>query len=575
MVVRYQTRKLPCSVVTAGAIATVVLSFALLLVATPASAAVSSPQRFVGLYQVGDLSQAAQRYSTVVLNEWNAGQISSLKASNPGVKILLYKNSFFLRSDDNASTVGGFESGENISANHPEWFLLDASGNRIVFQYYAGIDFYVMDWGNQEWRAYWTSRSIERAKALGFDGVYADDLYTRKYGQLDRSLQRYPDSASLQGAVRGFLQYAYGQMQASNPRLLLVGNVVDHLWYPNLWADWLTISDGLMDEQFVHSGLDASTNLKTIDGWWLNQVAEIEASERMGKMSFFVSHASSSDTKSMRYAYGTYMLAAGSNALYHHEVDTQAVYKTPAWFNEWNLDLGSPGGTYVARSDGLYTREFSKGLVVVNPSGSVSRTLTVSGYVSEDGSPVNSLSVGPASAAFLIKAPTTTTTAAPTTTTTAAPTTTTTAAPTTTTTTTVAPTTTTVPQSQVKSQSLPVIQFVKPEEGAVVKGRVTVEVKASSSTGILKVELLVDGKVVGTDKSAPYRFNWDAGKVTEGDHTLLAVAYDRVGNVAGTAITVKTITSGTTKTRTAIAASSYRFSDNGAFLRSTGVLYVQ
>lgn len=625
MAVSYRARTLPCSVARAAAITSLVLGFLLMLALTPAPAAAAGTQRFVGLYQVGNVSQAAQRYSVVVLNEWNSAQISSLKAGNPGLKVLLYKNSFFLRSDDNASTVGGFASGENISVNHPDWFLLDASGNRIVFQYYPGVDFYVMDWGNQEWRAYWTSRSIERARALGFDGVYADDLYTRKYGQLDRSLQRYADNASLQSAVRGFLHYAYGQMSASSPRLLLVGNVVDHLWYSNLWADWLTVSDGLMDEQFVHSGLNAATNLKTVDGWWLNQLAEIETSERMGKISFFVSHASSTDTKSMRYAFGTYMLAAGSRALYYHEVGSQAVYSNPVWDDLWSLDLGSPSGTYVARSDGLYTREFAKGLVVVNPSATATRTLQLSGYVSEDGSPVSSLSVGPASAAFLVKAPTTTTTLAPTTTTTLAPTTTTTvarttttlaptttttsartttttaatttttpappttttttrtptptttttSAPTPTTTTVMPPTTTTGAPAQVRAQSLPVIQFVKPEDGAVVRGTIGVEVKATSAVGILKVELLVDGAVVGSDKWAPYQFDWNAGQVSEGDHTLLAVAYDRVGNVAGTAITVKSIADGRAKTRAAITASAYRFSGTSAFLNSTGVLYVQ
>ncbi len=579
--------------------------------APAAKAANGSVPRIAGLFQVGDTNQAASRYPVVVLNEWNAGQISSLKAANPGVKVLLYKNSMFLRSDDNASTVGGFRTGENIDVNHPDWFLKDASGNRITFQYYAGTDFYVMDWGNQAWRDYWATMSIDRAKALGFDGIFADDLYTRKYGELNRSLSRYPDNAALQAAVRGFLQHAYGKTKAGGNNLLLVGNLVDHLWFDTLWEDWLSISDGLMDEQFVHSGMDPNVNFKSAEDWWRNQLREVEASERLGKLSIFVSHAAVGDTRSEMYAYATYLLAAGRGSLYYLESGPTA-YSTPAWSNEWARDLGAPLGTYSVRQDGVYTREFANSLVLVNPSNSVTRTVPVSGVVDDRGVARTSVTLGPNSASILTKvaAPTTTTTAAPTTTTTVAPTTTTTAAPTTTTTTAapttttvapttttvapttttvapttttvapttttaVAPTTTTTGTSSYRVERLPVIEFLKPTDGAIVRGLVAVEVKATALSGILKVELIANGRMLGADRTAPFAFVWDARTEKMGEHQLVAIAYDNVGNVAGTAVTVRTISAGQRKTKAAISGATYRNSAGATSVFSTGVLYLE
>ncbi|MBU2601257.1 MAG: hypothetical protein KKA32_03725 [Actinobacteria bacterium] len=578
----------------------VAASLVLTVFAGVAAAANVNPQRIVGLFQLGDLNQAASRYSVVVLNEWNAGQIPALKAANPSVKVLLYKNSFFLRSDDNASTVGGFRTGENIDLNHPDWFLKDAAGNRVVFQYYPGTDFYAMDWGNQGWREYWTARSIERAKALGFDGIFADDLYTRKYGELDRSLARYPDSTSLRAAVRGFLQHAYGKTKAGGNNLLLVGNVVDHLWYDTLWEDWLSISDGLMDEQFVHSGTDPNAHFKSAEDWWRNQLLEVEASERLGKISFFVSHAAVGDTRSETYAYATYLLAAGGVSLYHHESGSNAGYGTPAWSNEWARDLGAPLGKYSLRPDGVYVRDFARALVLVNPSKSTTRTVPVSGVTDNLGVALTSVTLAPNTASILIKiaapatttttaaptttttVPKTTTTVAPTTTTTAvAPTTTTIAAPTTTTTvpkttTTVAPTTTTTaPTRTAPADGLPAIVFLKPTDGAVVRGRIPVEVRATAPAGILKVELIANGRMLGTDRTAPYAFVWDARTEKMGEHRLVAIAYDTVGNVAGTAVTVRTLADGQRKTKTAISGIRYENSGGMTSVFSTGVLYLQ
>ena len=100
--------------------------------------------------------------------------------------------------------------------------------------------------------------------------------------------------------------------------------------------------------------------------------------------------------------------------------------------------------------------------------------------------------------------------------------------------------------------------------------------KASSPAGILKVELVADRTRVGADASAPYTFTWDARAIVDGDHTLMAVAYEAVGNVAGTAITVRNVSDNDPRpTKKAISASSYTYQGGTASVFSTGVLYIE
>jgi subtilisin family serine protease len=77
----------------------------------------------------------------------------------------------------------------------------------------------------------------------------------------------------------------------------------------------------------------------------------------------------------------------------------------------------------------------------------------------------------------------------------------------------------------------PVTSFASPGGSAPVRDTVTVVARASDDIGIAKVQLLADGRVVGTDRVAPYSFGWrTSGRgaaVTLGLRT-----HDRGGNVA-------------------------------------------
>ncbi|MCB1933366.1 MAG: S8 family serine peptidase [Candidatus Accumulibacter sp.] len=66
--------------------------------------------------------------------------------------------------------------------------------------------------------------------------------------------------------------------------------------------------------------------------------------------------------------------------------------------------------------------------------------------------------------------------------------------------------------------------------GGTVGGLVLVDVAASHSVSVARVELAVNGKTYATDTTSPHGFVWDTTGVPDGVVTLTAYAYDAAGN---------------------------------------------
>jgi hypothetical protein len=198
--------------------------------------------------------------------------------------------------------------------------------------------------------------------------------------------------------------------------------------------------------------------------------------------------------------------------------------------------LQSWGGTNsnVTLANGTYTGS----TLVDQANGSISNLVIQN--VSQGVTTATTLSAIPATTL----APSTTTSAAPTptyaapestvtsaTSTTSAPsTTTTTLAPLAVTTNTSAPIASSVAKAPALAPTTLVAITGPVEWGTVYRGRVPVRVDVSSTQRIAKVVCYLDGRRVGRDYRAPYRFSWNARKVARGSvHTLTVIAYSRQG----------------------------------------------
>ncbi|OGY26408.1 MAG: hypothetical protein A2Z42_04560 [Candidatus Woykebacteria bacterium RBG_19FT_COMBO_43_10] len=81
--------------------------------------------------------------------------------------------------------------------------------------------------------------------------------------------------------------------------------------------------------------------------------------------------------------------------------------------------------------------------------------------------------------------------------------------------------------------TVPTVSITGPFGGSVVSGTATITATASDSTsGVVKVEFLVNGVVKWQDTTSPYTYSWTTTSVSDGSHSIVAKAYDAAGNLS-------------------------------------------
>lgn len=84
----------------------------------------------------------------------------------------------------------------------------------------------------------------------------------------------------------------------------------------------------------------------------------------------------------------------------------------------------------------------------------------------------------------------------------------------------------------------PSVTITAPGTGDTVGGVVTIEATAADDNAIAQVEFFIDNTSIGTVASTPYSFDWDSSTVTNGEHTIRAVATDDASQTESHAIIV-------------------------------------
>ena len=110
--------------------------------------------------------------------------------------------------------------------------------------------------------------------------------------------------------------------------------------------------------------------------------------------------------------------------------------------------------------------------------------------------------------------------------------------------------TTSSPVTVTVDNNPPTVSLTAPASGASVSGNVSVSATASDNVGVVGVQFKLDGANLGAeDTSSPYSVSWNTTTVSNGSHTLTAVARDATGNTM-TATNVTVTVSNTAPTDT-------------------------
>jgi Amt family ammonium transporter len=77
----------------------------------------------------------------------------------------------------------------------------------------------------------------------------------------------------------------------------------------------------------------------------------------------------------------------------------------------------------------------------------------------------------------------------------------------------------------------PWVSLLSPNYGATVSGTIDVLADATDDRGVFGVRFTLDGERLGDEsETAPYKIIWDSRSVENGEHSLIAIAWDAAGN---------------------------------------------
>jgi Hypothetical glycosyl hydrolase family 15 len=347
-----------------GAIAGVAL--AMLVGATSAGAATSAAGHL--RYAVDNnpnfaqLSQTAQRNGYVILTPARLNRAMEIKAANPNVKVLVYKNLTGSRTDCTAGPCTAGVAYQQADAQHPEWFLLNQQGARIRFKDYP--DLWAMDVGSASYQSRWADNVIAEVRRDGWDGVFLDDANTTmKYHYAVSNIAKYPSDSAWQSATRSALAAIGPRIRAAGK--LAIANIGTWHEYPAVGDSWLSYLDGGMQEHFAKWGRWPDSGYAD-QGTWQKQLSSVKYAQAHGKVFLGVTNSSDGDRAAARYGWASTLLAAQGKA----DFALHSNYTNENWFPEYDYDIGNPTGPESTDANGVHRRVFTNGIVVVNPTGS-------------------------------------------------------------------------------------------------------------------------------------------------------------------------------------------------------------
>jgi len=246
-----------------------------------------------------------------------------------------------------------------ISQNHPDWFLLDAAGNRFGHNSNGQL-YYQMDPGNAGWREFFLSRVKESQADPAWSGVFLDnvDVSLNRLEDWANGLQRYPSDETLRAAVSGFLTFLNEHYFDASPKVLFA-NIVGR----RVETDWLVyfpLVDGGMHEGWSIASTDHYEPPKV----WEQQMEVAEQAQWMGKTIILVTQGRQDNLEQQRFTYASYLLINQGLAYFRYAGSNH--YNEIWLYPDYELELGQPLGPRYQDGD-VWRRDFKHGSVMVNP----------------------------------------------------------------------------------------------------------------------------------------------------------------------------------------------------------------
>jgi hypothetical protein len=375
----------------------------------------TAPENYATLYEMTEAD-----YSANVIN--NIAQVHQI---NPDFKALVYYN---MRSVQDVSWMSDVWT----ACVNNGWFLLDGSGNHILSD--VG---YLVDIGNPAYQTWIANYLRTLMNNVGYDGIYGDNCLSWGAGEYfwgcsvtpinPRTNQPWTDAE-----VRQALIGLHTAIKSAIGSKLLCCNGIwsgyrfyDH---QSAYQEILSASplDGFMSESLWHPYVSSSSVIWMSETQWqqaVNFLIWVQDNWLSGHSNrFYVpvvklaygnqAHTALPSGATMQqmvvYAYTSTLLGAESATaaqIYFSTFLSTSDLQTIGMEQLYDAPIGTPTNNYyMVAGTHIYSRDFSNGKVLVNPTDSSFQIVLPSNtYETLDGLPVNTLTVQPHSGVILLK----------------------------------------------------------------------------------------------------------------------------------------------------------------------------
>ncbi len=358
--------------------------------------------------------ERGSNYQTIIVRDSTHAQIATLRAANPGARILVYKNLSFINVQPKGCPWTPFQ-GSGVpwcnADSHESWFLHDANGNRIESDFKGS---YAANIANPGYQQAWIDAVAGRLADINadgsnqrYDGVFIDDSNLYPGHGMDGRIAELNDSAYGK-ATQQFIDRIGDEL--GHKGFMTVPNLALDLYDSTQRSEAMTIASHVTTinrESFIRWGRGSLFTSPPSNGTanWRDQVKFEQDVEATGASFSAIAYGSENDVQAQRYARASFLLGwngqVGSSIIYRPTMDSSSDTYTP----NWTTNVGTPTGSMTAVGQG-FRRDFTAGTVVINPAPSGSQSFDLGGsYELPDGSCTSSVTLGAVKALALPACP--------------------------------------------------------------------------------------------------------------------------------------------------------------------------
>lgn len=326
--------------------------------------------------------------------------VQQIKAINPNTLVFLYAQSDYQNPNGAPDSVTDFRN----QMNSMKWWLYPntsfsspvATRNSTTWYTINNSPYTPKDSSGDDsidWITKWyVSKYYDQIPHM--DGFFMDNVFVQPNVPGDwyrDNVLLQPSDPKAQAAIQAGYERWFSLVRTLMPGKYQIGNVAE-------WGASGPIPSGyvnMVDGGLLEGMIGASWSIESYAGWqaMMTQYSRVMAAVKSPKLVIFNQYGSPTDYQSFRYGFASCLMNDG----YYSFTDPSKGYTGVVWFDEYNAKLGEPTSTppTAAWQNGVWRRDFTNGIALVNPKGNGTRTVQLGGtFVKIKGTQATSVNNG-------------------------------------------------------------------------------------------------------------------------------------------------------------------------------------